>query len=914
MMKIVKNISFLLAITVLMTSFTIPFAASVAETVYLDENFNNYAGVADLGVAVDTGENWIVDRESEVPAVSLGTGKDNTNAVKVTRTAGSEIVERMLDSDITDSKVVFTFKMMSDYTNSTGGETKHTTIVSFANGHASNDRLQFLFVDGGKIYTCVNRANDTFYLCDSVSKKWYDVEIVFDATTDDETYSIKISDETGVLASNEGLTSSAFSSAAVLDKVDRIKIQTWGGETGCSSTTFDDIKVMDYVPEVPDMPETGSGYYNEDFNNYADVSGLMSAWVKSTATNAEAVTLGKGEDGSNAITITRADSRGETFEGILNKEITDGEIKVTFKMMNDYTDASGGDTAKNTAVISLAYGHNSNDRIPLLYIKDGVMYTAVVKANDARYLGPSVSKKWYNVTVIFNATEGTYKITVSDGTTRYKMEGLSVAGFSTAVNLDTIDRIRLNNWDGTVGYGSLTIDDIVIQDYVPSEEDEDEGITSAVIFEDNFNRFETVDALKTIWLKSAATDSASLSLGTGEDQSRAIKVTRTGASESVDAVLTQVVEAGKFEATFNMMNDYTDEDGEDTARHTTVISFCDGKDLYIPIIYINGAKAYTGVNKASTSNYLGDVVSGRWYEVKAQFNLNNWTYDISIFDGSNVYKREGNSVKAFGGATSMQKIDRFRLQTWDGVAGLSSLTVDDVLVKYSTEAIDVKASDLSFVNADGNAGSLAAVVPASTEKIAIDFKTVMNSASLNFDTVILKNETDNEVVSYTKKLEGNIYTMTLPNLLAPGKDYSLTITTCVKNASDIPAEEEKMFVFKTDSGECNVGFQGISIGDNKSPSVSDILSATSMSVSVDVINATGVDKDLLIIVAYYNNDEMIDVIYHEKELPCETYVNGAITETVTLKSGVNADSVQIFVWDTIGGMTAYDENAIISAQ
>ena len=884
----------------------------------ISDNFDSYADVDAIKAK------WGVDKNNSTTitpgSIEKGTGADGSTALQLNRTTGTDWIMKHFAVGIYNTGIIrASFKMKHDYKEIDGVPQYFSTFIALANKNNNGKHLPAVYIQDGVLYTGANNRYTT-KICDIENGKWYDISFDYDIVTKEINISASAD---GTECGNGTLT--VTNGVTEMTNAETMRIQLWGGENN-GSVTFDDIVVDEYVPAADDdegeEPEE-EHLFAEDFNEFANDSALQNSWKPVNASSGN-VTLGTGEDNSKAATLAHT-GEAENINGIINPNITEQAVKANFKFKNDYTGYNELSEYQST-IISLAQHTSSvNYYTTLIYIKNGKIYTGTTNDKACPLVDENGNQaiseqgKWYDAEVIYDIVGKKFTISVTDE------NGVVYTGaYAGHPSLEYINRFRLQSWDGTVGKGSMTVDDIVIDTYVMPEipddgEDEEEEEDKAILLEDNYNDYQDVEALTKKWVPIADTlNAGSVSLGKGEDETNAFTMTRSASNDQVNAMFKETVTAGEFNASFKMMNDYTDAEGGTTAQQTSVISFVNAgsTNQYIPVIYIQNGKIYTGINNNyDSSRYLCDSVSGKWYQVEVEFDVTGMTYDVSVIDGATVYKKENVKVKSFNPAASMADVNRLRVQMWggasDGVHG--KMTMDDVQVRYTTDTVDVKASDLSFENTKGEKGYYSATVSASTSKINVDFGTVMNKDSLKDSTVILKNETDGETIVYQGELTGNVYTIPLPKLLKPSKNYSLTITTDVANVANEKALEEKVFNFATDAGECEVSFNSFTIGENTAPAVSDVLAAEKANVKLNVLNSTGVDKDVLIIVAYFNDDELKEVVYEPFAMKYADYSNGVFEQEIELKSNVTADEIHVFAWDTISSMVPYTDGLEIAS-
>ena len=190
----------------------------------------------------------------------------------------------------------------------------------------------------------------------------------------------------------------------------------------------------------------------------------------------------------------------------------------------------------------------------------------------------------------------------------------------------------------------------------------------ATLLEDNFNSYETVDALKAKWgidtNSSTTITPASIAKGTGADNSTAFQLNRTTGTDWIMKHFTTVIaDEGVLKATLKIKNDYKVVDGV-TQYFDTFIAFGskNNNGKFLPALFISGGVLYTGQNSAKYGTKVCEMANGEWYDIE-------FTYDVATKDFAITVSKDGEecgtaSLVPPQGVGSMTAVETMRIQLW----------------------------------------------------------------------------------------------------------------------------------------------------------------------------------------------------------------------------------------------------------
>lgn len=243
-------------------------------------------------------------------------------------------------------------------------------------------------------------------------------------------------------------------------------------------------------------------------------------------------------------------------------------------------------------------------------------------------------------------------------------------------------------------------------------------------------------------------------------------------------------------------------------------------------------------------------------------------------------------------------------------ADSTGMTITDLDISladgYATKSPKIQSENIKFIDCDDNETSLDDIISSDTKEIKIDFDADMQLSTLNADNIIICEKESGNKVEYDIKKTVNSYTMSLENLLKPNCDYVLKFKGDISNTTGDKIGSDTEFEFKTGDGVFGFRLNGLSVGDNKNPAIGDILNSTGIVANVSVKNTTESTKSGLLIITYFNGDEMLKAVYESFTTDADVK-NKEISRDISVTPPAGADNVRIFLWDGIKSMITYGD-------
>lgn len=885
-MKKMKKLSMLLSAVMLSSAIVIPVHAEEEWTQVYSEDFESYADTETLK------SNWKEKNsnyQNGVLALSEDGGANGSKALKFSANGETQFLGPNLETQITSGKVLYKAKFKLEGTNldNTSAvvglyqQNKNCVVVrSAAKKLWGNTWWQAKYVFSGW-----DENTDR-------NGKWYSLTAELDM--DAHTYTAKVTDGVNTYTTTNGVLA-AVDSNNYMTEIENVFVQYANSNDSDATVYFDDISIS--------VPATKREWIKEDFTGYTDDAALQAVWK---AKYGEAVPVLADDNGSKAMKFTRSSGDSDLVERTTSK-VTTGKLDFKAKFKIKYG------TDNTMPVLVGMRNNNASQNMNFVYMTNNGLYTNTTWSEGGKkfegYTANQADDRWYEIRAVVDMDNKKYDVAVTDGTEICVRTEQALNCVGTANAMTDVSSVFIQTWGGENSGAEIYLDSISLTEhddaFVFDKLDKTDNENAGKIYSENFEKFTSDEELQEQWKDKNG--SAAPVLGT-DNGSKTLKYTRTSETANmIEHVLSEKITAGKlkFKARFK-------SEAGDGKQPTLLLGMRNNKATQnMNFVYLTDAVMYTNTTWAGGTQYkqyAGGNREGKWYEVEAVINMDTKKYDASVTDENGTYTVTGCSFNSVGTATAMTDISSIFIQTWgDDTAG-AEIYLDDISLEYVLEPIEIEASDIKAVHANGEEKAIASTVSASTSAFKVDLGTALQEATLTNKSVILKNVTDDKNVFYTGKLEGSVYTMTLSKLLEPGKNYKLQFTTDIKTLGGGTLEENKTFSFATDNGECAITLKGIKIGDNVEPTAAEITAASSAAVTVSVLNSTKDDKKMVIVSAYYKGGEMTWVKYTPVSLAKENYENKTFDVTFSLPTDKEADNVKIFAWDTITGMVPYGVN------
>ncbi len=299
-----------------------------------------------------------------------------------------------------------------------------------------------------------------------------------------------------------------------------------------------------------------------------------------------------------------------------------------------------------------------------------------------------------------------------------------------------------------------------------------------------------------------------------------------------------------------------------------------------------------------------------WYDVKVEFDLDAGTSSAVITDkkGNEWTKSRELRWCTTASGTKIPEMSRIGIQVWSKTESASY--IDNIVFKQVVADPTVTAKSIVLSTVDGEVAENFTSVSPLTNKVSIDFGTMMDVETLTSESVKLTNKATGEVQEYTPTYADGVYTLNLPGILEANTTYTLTVSKDVANAVSVALGDDVVIDFTTTDGVTKATLKTVTVGNTEITALNQIQSGDNMAINFDYANSTNEDKTLYVIVAYYYDGELVDVDYIteavSKDITCGTYkVNHTVGETELI------DSIKIMSWDGFDTMKPLSKSLVI---
>ena len=454
------------------------------------------------------------------------------------------------------------------------------------------------------------------------------------------------------------------------------------------------------------------------------------------------------------------------------------------------------------------------------------------------------------------------------------------------------------------------------------------GSFGAHVFEDDFESYDAVihagiadpENLNAVWPRSGNQWAA---LGRYVWSNGSSKVLRLDGAQSLNAASTipvytfdKVYTDGRMEYNFDMA--VNDPDGNDAlmgTNQTRMFSFVlKRKDGTVAdtVFTIKGNKISLGkpigwdatadeVTTFNMPNNLTDMVSFKVVadltnkKVKTYVKQQDGSYLLlnSDPDGA-IYNREGISgfgFKVYRGSSTGVLYGGSEFHEDNPTSMLiDNVTVDVGEPPMSAVVKKVRLGDDELTSKDSSAA---------TTDIKVYFNQDMDTTTLNNISI---DAADGSAVDKDVTYDADTYcaTLKLKGMLKAKTAYTINVPTTVKTADVRALARAYAGAFTTGEGTLFVSNPTLKNGDvdatKENTKTGDTLTA-----KVSVINQTGSSDDLVLILAAYDGDKLIDLKYDPKAYTAAD-TNFELTTTYTVPENVGDLNVQVMLWNGFNKM------------
>lgn len=365
---------------------------------------------------------------------------------------------------------------------------------------------------------------------------------------------------------------------------------------------------------------------------------------------------------------------------------------------------------------------------------------------------------------------------------------------------------------------------------------------------------------------------------------------------------------GRIEYNFDMaVNDPDANDAlmgtDQTRMFSFVLKRADGT-VYDTVFTVKGNKISLGspvgwdatadeVTTFNMPNNLTDMVS-----FKVVTDLTNGKIKTYVKQENGNYlllNNDPNGATYNRGGTSAFGFKLFRGSSTDTLIEDTSMLIDNVTVDIGEPPMSavvkkVRLGDDELTSKDSSAA---------TTDIKVYFNQNMDTTTLNNISI---DAADGSAVDKDVTYDADTYcaTLKLKGMLKAKTAYTINVPTTVKTADGRALARAYAGAFTTGEGTLFVSNPTLKNGDldatKENTKAGDTLTA-----KVSVINQTGSSDDLVLILAAYDGDKLIDLKYDPKAYTAAD-TNFELTTTYTIPENVGDLNVQVMLWNGFGKM------------
>lgn len=283
-----------------------------------------------------------------------------------------------------------------------------------------------------------------------------------------------------------------------------------------------------------------------------------------------------------------------------------------------------------------------------------------------------------------------------------------------------------------------------------------------------------------------------------------------------------------------------------------------------------------------------NMSSGQWYHIKIEIDNATSTGSVYVNGSDTATATLSYSSPVYGVA----------FRNVHGAAA-NYLAFDNWKQYYVAETPSVQ----SVRYCAGSEETAINTVSPLTDSVKITFSTAMDEASLK-EQVSLSTTAGTVATSGSlDEATGKIYTLSVTaGALTPQTAYTLTIGANAKTAGGATVGADVVYNFATTVGTLEFSNLAVNILDNEL-TAAEVAGLADKTVTVTVAskNATGNASSACLIFAAYYDDELVDVHYESVTVPMG--IQTVSSNAMTVKSGVNIDTVKAFLWEDMASLS-----------
>ncbi len=307
-------------------------------------------------------------------------------------------------------------------------------------------------------------------------------------------------------------------------------------------------------------------------------------------------------------------------------------------------------------------------------------------------------------------------------------------------------------------------------------------------------------------------------------------------------------------------------------------------------------------NITANGTLIGAYEHGVWYNCELQINIDTKEVlaTITTEDGETV------GLPARVPYTAVCA-DTFVLKGYHGTEGFY---VDDISIGYVDATPTAPDDKMAIYDYDDTQITDIYNVPVSATKLSIDMGANIDAATA--DKIYIVDSNGIKVKAINSVL-GMVCTLKFEEQLKTDTNYELYIDRTVANNDGLKLGEDRRISFKTAPGVVEGTINNAQINFNNAE-VANMTARAKISVNMNILNTVENKQIPYMLIAYYDNDVMVDVTYCPIVLNTATInlVAGVVTVSDTVPHDIpEFNKVKVFLWDGVGSMLAAADELVI---
>ncbi len=321
------------------------------------------------------------------------------------------------------------------------------------------------------------------------------------------------------------------------------------------------------------------------------------------------------------------------------------------------------------------------------------------------------------------------------------------------------------------------------------------------------------------------------------------------------------------------------------------------------------ASEATGVlaSKGDGMNGGGDSYNRAYVTYEFELNVNDGTLTSMLTDqtGSNIFSSVANGqTVTVPGITSADPVTKIVIKNIAGQrANVKSLEISRniTFIDYGNDTPIFNETCVKLIDTNGEVLS-GNNVTAAVKTIAVDFRSVLDEATVNLGTVYVA---ENGVKMDAEPVHNDGIVTFAVNGLLPNSTYTVVVDEGVKNKAGASVRSADSYTFTTKGGECIAEITSVKADGSELAEVSSVAQNDVIDVTVKYINTNTTARDLYVVYAAYKNNALAEVKAAEyKNIPYT--VSGEFNPTFTVGDMTGVTSIKIFAFDNWNTMNMLD--------